>query len=161
MTVLLDSPEIFGHTIFCDDIRFEVDGKFTYVGVYQGTMYVHAVFPVTLPKFAIAISFYQKKEIFTPSLGLRVFMPGDTEDKASIEGEIKGGSSDAEIRATIESSDSEKPFVQLGTTAIFTSFVINKPGLIKVRILRNSEMHRLGILRVVSAPVQVQQPPIE
>lgn len=39
----------FLSTTFCDDIRQEVGGKISLIGVYNGVMYVPE-FPVTLPK---------------------------------------------------------------------------------------------------------------
>ena len=159
MTVLLDSPDIFGHTIFCDDIRLEVGGKVTYVGAYTGTMNIHAMFPVTLPKFAIAIFFNQKKEIFTANLGLRIFMPGDTQDKASIEGEVEEIPSGVAEQNVIENSAPDKNYTLMGTSMVFAPFIIKEPGLIKVRVLRDSKMHRLGVLRVVAVPIPTQQPP--
>ena len=39
-----------GSTIFCDDIRYEINGKVTLVGVYAADMVLPNDFPVTLPK---------------------------------------------------------------------------------------------------------------
>jgi hypothetical protein len=45
------------NTIFCDDVRMEVDNKFTYVGVYSGDILVKASsFPVVLAKFCMVIT---------------------------------------------------------------------------------------------------------
>jgi len=41
-------------SLFADDIRQEMDGKVTYVGVYQGGMNVNGVPPAVLPKLAIS-----------------------------------------------------------------------------------------------------------
>ena len=63
-------PDFFGHTVFCDDIRFEMDGKLTFVGVYaNGVMPTPADFPLTLPKFCFSLIFNQRKDLFVPSLG--------------------------------------------------------------------------------------------
>lgn len=43
----------FAHALFCDDVRQEVNGKVTYVGVYGPDMLVTR-FPVTLPKLCVA-----------------------------------------------------------------------------------------------------------
>ncbi|MFK4075182.1 DUF6941 family protein [Ectopseudomonas khazarica] len=39
----------FVSTVFCDDVRHEVGGKATYVGIYGGTMFVNS-FPAEIPK---------------------------------------------------------------------------------------------------------------
>lgn len=41
------------HCIFADDIRQEISGKQTVVGMYQGGMTVHGPLPVNLPKFQV------------------------------------------------------------------------------------------------------------
>lgn len=45
----------FVSTIFCDDVRHEVGGKMTYVGVYGTTMYVRE-FPLNLPQLFVVAS---------------------------------------------------------------------------------------------------------
>jgi hypothetical protein len=53
----LQPPEIVGYTTFCDDIRFEVDGKVSLIGSYNGVMNIRGEFPATLPKFAMSTVF--------------------------------------------------------------------------------------------------------
>src|ERR1700675_16626 len=76
----IDAPDIYGYTIFCDDIRQEIGGKFTYVGVYSGFMFIQPSFPVVLPKLCLAITFLQRREILIANVGIRVFLPGETDD---------------------------------------------------------------------------------
>ena len=154
MTVLLNAPNIFGHAMFSDDVRLEADGKITYVGVYAGTMFVRGAFPFVLPKFVISAFFSQKKDIFDPNLELLVFMPGDAEEKASIQVAISGSTTGAAEQAAKDMglADPELPVIQLQNYVMIAPFTVNEPGLIRVRILRRSELHRLGSLRVIPAP---------
>src|SRR4030095_11746465 len=78
---LLDPPDLVGHTIFCDDIRQEVGGKFSYIGVYSGQMIIHGTCPVTLPKLCLAITFTQRREIFVANIGIQIFLPGEADDE--------------------------------------------------------------------------------
>src|SRR5262249_34042823 len=87
MTVL-PTPEIYGYTIFCDDIRQEVGGKISFVGVYSDTIFIHGEFPVTLPKFAFVISLIQRREILERNIQVQIFLPGDDEDSPSISQQI-------------------------------------------------------------------------
>jgi len=41
---LLDSPIAYGDTIFCDDIRHEVGGKASYIGIYRTNLYINGSF---------------------------------------------------------------------------------------------------------------------
>lgn len=58
-------------TLFCDDIRHEINGKLSYIGVYSGTLFV-PVFPVTLPKLCISIKIVTSANEPLRSLTLRV-----------------------------------------------------------------------------------------
>lgn len=140
--VLETPPDIQGFSIFCDDIRSEIDGKQTLVGSYLGReMMVRSAFPVTLPKFCISMHFIQRIEIFTPELGIRVFLPGDSDDNASIQGEF-----------TAEVPHGAGPMISLVTNVVFAPLVLTEPGEIKVRILRAGVLHRLGTLKVLQDP---------
>lgn len=148
------APDFFGHTIFCDDIRFEIDGKVTYVGVYNaGVMLVRSEFPITIPKFCLGMSFNQKKVLFQSKLGLRIFLPGDSDEKPSIEGEMQAPTIPASI-----GNEPDGEYTMIGSNMILSPFSIEKPGRIKVRILREGVLHRIGTLRVMPY-VDAQLPP--
>jgi hypothetical protein len=146
-------PDAYGHTIFCDDVRFEIDGKVTYVGAYNAFLFIQGEFPFTLPKFCFGIFFYQKEKIYRRDIGVRVFLPGDADDKASLEANIQSPS-DREI-PRVEPIKGEEPggYTVMGTHLMLAPFVIPEPGLIKVRILRDGVLHRIGTLKVRQHPV--------
>jgi hypothetical protein len=43
----------YGHVVFCDDVRREIDGKLTLVGVYSSNLTVFGGFPAVLPKLCV------------------------------------------------------------------------------------------------------------
>jgi hypothetical protein len=43
----------YGHVVFCDDVRREIDGKLTLVGVYSGNLTVFGGFPAVLPRLCV------------------------------------------------------------------------------------------------------------
>jgi hypothetical protein len=45
----------FAYTIFCDDIRYEVNNKTSYIGIMGNLMYLPA-FPAVLPKLCVLIT---------------------------------------------------------------------------------------------------------
>lgn len=51
---MIDEP--FGVTIFCDDIRFELNGKISLVGCYSTEILFHDPAPGVLPTFAALIN---------------------------------------------------------------------------------------------------------
>lgn len=42
------------HSLYCDDIRHEINGKVSYVGAYHGQLLVQSL-PVVVPKLCVAI----------------------------------------------------------------------------------------------------------
>jgi len=58
-------------TIFCDDVRHELGGKLSYMGAYNGVLFVPA-FPVTLPKLCLVINVLTPAEKPFAKLVLRV-----------------------------------------------------------------------------------------
>jgi hypothetical protein len=59
-------------TIYCDDVRQEVGGKLSLMGVYNAVMYVPQ-FPVTLPKLWIMATYIIAHDEPPKSLKVRVF----------------------------------------------------------------------------------------
>jgi len=153
---ILPLPEIYGYTIFCDDIRQEVGGKITFVGVYSGTMFIHGEFPVTFAKFAFGISLMQRREILEPNIQVQIFLPGDAEDFPSIGGHIsepvEGVVAAETARAVERFPKSDERIVAMHMNLVAAPLVIKESGLIKVRAVRRGDLVRLGSIRVLSQP---------
>jgi hypothetical protein len=164
MVDLVDVPDVYGHTVFCDDIRQEITGKFLFVGVYNTLMVIGAPFPVQLPRLCFSISITQRRELFVPKIGFRIFVPGDADDAPSIEGDMGEVSDGAVLNGASAASDaigipkSERLFTGVFSNLMFDNFVVNEPGLIKVRADIKGKRYKLGSLRVAQAPA-VQNPP--
>lgn len=154
---LIDTPDIYGYTSFCDDIRFEASGARTLVGVYISPMYIHANFPITLPKFGFAVTLLQRKEIFNPNVGLRIFLPGDKDDQASIQaslGEAAPGAIQNELdKKRIPQGDpKERTYIAMHGNFIFAPFLIKETGSIKVRAVIGENTYRLGSIILDNPP---------
>jgi|SRR5262249_50572451 len=152
--ITADSPEAFGYTIFCDDIRIEIGGKLTYVGVYQGgTMLVPGSFPATVPKLALGIVYKQRHDKVVLPFTLWIFLPGDADDKPSIIAEMPEDAARAaieEAKATAEKMTTEV-FATLNSQFAITPLHIAQPGLLKVRAVRGDQLIGLGSLNIVPA----------
>ena len=53
----------YGMTIFCDDIREELSGKISLIGVYGGDLVVNAPFPLWLPRICFLINAFFNPEL--------------------------------------------------------------------------------------------------
>lgn len=62
---VLEQPS--GYAIYCDDVRYEMGGKTTLVGVYENDLNIYADGPISIPflhvviKFRVPVSFSAKK----------------------------------------------------------------------------------------------------
>jgi hypothetical protein len=158
---LIPTPDTYGYTIFCDDIREEAGGKHSFMGTYIGQMIIHVPFPITLPTFAFAVTILQRRRVFDPNVTIWVFLPGDSHDEPSIQGKfgeaVHGNiaeSTAAETAALHPDTHvpDEDQYLTLGTHMKFSQIVMKKPGLIKVRAVIGDNMYRLGGLRVSPPP---------
>jgi hypothetical protein len=146
-------PDIYGYTIFCDDIRHELGGKTSYIGCYSGTIFLHQSFPFTFPKFCFAISILQRREIFDPNVEMRVYLPGDGESDPSFSVFAQESSPGAIAEQTAKAVEG-MPIADQRVIAMHMSspLVIKEAGPINVRGVRQGESIRLGGVRVVPHP---------
>jgi hypothetical protein len=158
---LLQSPDVFGHTIICDDIRQEEGtGKLFYIGVYNAAILTHSPFPFAL-SLAFAISISQRRAVFVPKVGIRIFLPGDQETQASFQadvGETSEGAVASQLQQARESihPDAQAPpdesFPTMRAIFKFQQFNIPQPGLLKVRAVIGDDMIRIGGIAVSPFP---------
>ena len=74
----------WGVTTFADDLRNEVGGKYSLIGIYTIDLILSGVeFPVTLPKFCVLIRYQEVKGAITDDVTISVFLPGD-KDEATV-----------------------------------------------------------------------------
>src|SRR5262249_52874503 len=131
----MTNPDIFGYTVFCDDIRLEVGGKVSLIGVYHAVMLIQDEFPFTVPKFTMAVRYLERIGACSDEVTLRVFMPGDAEDRPTVEGKIEVEEQrELAIRAMREnSSENNVPdYIHIGSHIVLAPLVLQKPGLIRV-----------------------------
>jgi hypothetical protein len=147
MPTTFPATDFFGNTLFCDDIRREVGNKVSYIGTYRGTIFVHGDFPVTLPKFAFAVRFSQKKELFDPNCKVWIFFPGDADEAPSIV---------AEFPALPPLNGETEEYITTEAQIVLAGMTVPSAGAIKVRILRQDQLHKVGQLKVERVPTATQ-----
>jgi hypothetical protein len=159
---LRDRPDVFGYTTFCDDIRQEAGGLVSLIGVYRARMFVHGTFPISIPKFGFAISYWQRRELVLPGpIRIRITLPGDTDEKPSIETELPADAAEkmfAEEMQFATSISADTNFAAVHANFILAPLVFNCPGIIRVRAVRGDELVRLGSLRVLQGTATAEPP---
>ncbi len=134
-----------GYTIFCDDIRFEVSGKISLIGIYSAVMFVKE-FPTILPQLWASIYFVQSPNETRP-LSLRLLLEVKGEDRILQEAKIEHPSS-------IPPGETEGfQMSQMNLQLQMQHFQISEEGRLKVRAYRDNDEIRLGALDIKQAPL--------
>lgn len=142
---MMNSP--FGTTIFCDDIREELGGKSSYMGIYKGEMIVAAEFPVILPTFAISIQYVEPIDLPIMPVTIRVSLPDPT-NAAFIDIEMPIEQLRAEFMKAV---DPDSKFFHNVLNFKAAPLLIAQEGRIYVRATRDGEEIRLGSLKIRKA----------
>lgn len=132
----------FAHAIFCDDIRQELGGKFTFVGVYGAKLLVPA-FPGVLPKLCVVVNMATPSDHPFKDLKFRVLrgdtvMAEGTFDNIAATGELFEGNHEQVMRVV--------------THAIFSPFKVDGPELVRVQILTEDGEIPAGSLQIDQNP---------
>jgi hypothetical protein len=139
-----------GFVIFCDDVRFELGGKTTYVGVYGDEMLFSSSGPVQVPQLCAVIAFriYADQAPFEGTF--RITKASD--EKVLAEGPFEFSSDDENGSEPYFGSEPD-PAVYLEQNIVVTlrKFVIDKSDRIKVRAYWGDNEYRLGSMQVVLA----------
>jgi hypothetical protein len=67
----------YGYSIFCDDIRNEPGGKLSFIGCYNGVIFISGQFPLVLPKLCVHTHIFSPASRPFGSIVVRCYLPGD------------------------------------------------------------------------------------
>jgi hypothetical protein len=144
--------ERYGYSIFCDDIRTEAGGKLSFLGCYNGVMFVGPKFPLVLPKFCMHFHIFSPATQPYKSVLAKCYVPGEAEAISEESIEVPDLQAQKDLLASLPKNDSAPPYIVVAASLVFAPLEIPEPGLIHLRAVINgsaSEMH-LGSLMVRS-----------
>jgi hypothetical protein len=144
-----------GDTIFCDDVRHEVTGKVTLVGVYGGYMFLMAPFPAKV-KLAMRITYQEHKGESDDPLQLHVYLPDNKDGEPHFKTDVPLDFRKA-VPFIIEGDDENTAEELDQVVSVVFHLEMNelnlpKPGRIRVRMVRGDTVVRLGSLTVSQLP---------
>jgi hypothetical protein len=140
----------FGYSIFCDDIRNEAGGKLSFIGCYNGVIFVPPKFPLTLARFCVHIHIFSPASQPYSSIVARCYGPGD--DLPLVEESIEPPKKEEQLAlvAHLEKNPTTPLYIVAGTSFIFSPLHIHGPGLLRVRAVVDGAEDEipLGSLRI-------------
>lgn len=149
-------------TIFCDDIRQEIGGKLSLMGIYSGALFVPA-FPATLPKLCLLVKVLTPVDDPLRTLKLRVLRDDEVLQEISLNEEQLAAASDSSEDLTEEQQREERKqkkdeHVQVTQLLLaFSPLQLDGPCLLKVRVQTDGAEE--GELRGLSLRVGQQSQP--
>jgi hypothetical protein len=115
-------------TIFCDDIRHELGGKLSYIGVYSGRLFL-PTFPLTLPKLCLAIHILTPANKPFTKLNLRIMKDEDVLFEACLD---NNQLSEAIEVISDNEVDIKDRVLSLQSVIIFSPFILENPCTLRV-----------------------------
>lgn len=136
-------------TIWCDDIRHEVGGKFSLIGIYTGALFVPKL-PLTLPKLCLVLRIITPLDFPWNFLRIRV-LKGDT-----VLGESSMPENQLQHLRSLQKSvpdDGQEEHILMSTSQfIFQNLYLDAPCTLKARAITElGEIKGQG-LRVMQSP---------
>ncbi|WP_144259574.1 hypothetical protein [Methylocystis sp. ATCC 49242] len=152
---MLPTPPAWGFSIFCDDIRQELHGKYSIIGVYASDLIFEGNFPLIIPKLGIVVKYYERADTkFSSDVILSVHMPSDADRPQSISKTIPRSafaSTPIDEAMPMHNGDDVVPMVSITVPFLLSPVFINSGGRIKVRATVGDEVVRLGTLIIRQA----------
>lgn len=157
---MVTSRDAWGFSLFCDDIRPEIGGKMSVMGIYQSDMISppNFIFPLVIPKFCILIKYYELKDAFSDDINVRVFMPGDAKDAPSIALPFPRTQLNAEMPPPCPLEEDQERVFNFTFPLTIAPFQVKQEGFAKVRFLCGAITTNLGSLLIRTARPGEQVP---
>jgi hypothetical protein len=143
----MNKPPAWGFSIFCDDMRQELFGKYSLLGIYHADIVIPEGLPALLPKFVIVVRYFETPGEMSTDLNININVPWKEGSIAtqSIKREDMVWSPNRDFQY---GSDDSEPVFTLLMPFVFSPFVIEEPGRIRVRGTLGNEVIKLGSLYI-------------
>ncbi|OJX68065.1 hypothetical protein [Magnetospirillum sp. 64-120] len=127
------------HTVYCDDIRFEQQGKVSIIGTFGGAVLLPA-YPATLPKLCVVVSVMIPLDI-QPKQVRTVVCLGDDELKSHDVTDLSPPSRD--FPEGIEGPpDVDFHWVNVDQYFVLSPLVIDRPKALRVKVFADGEEYK-------------------
>ena len=141
-----------GYTMFCEDIRYELNGKFSLMGNFGNTLVSLGPFPLILPKLCLYLSYYQRREDGFEDVKFEAVLIAGDQQTTVWETSIPSSALES-TPITEDVKKSDDPVIAMHLPLELQNFLIQGPGRIRVYAQRGEERIRIGSLSITSQPI--------
>lgn len=147
MTVGPNLP--YGTTVFCDDVRHEVGGKKSLMGIYSGDMIFAGSAPAVMPNLCVNITWFCGQDDLPNKLGFRIFIDGTDERQEVFSTDIEPAMFPPPPPLEPDALDPDAPrVVSLAFEARFLNLEFKENSRLRARAIVDGVEHRIGALAV-------------
>ena len=137
----------FAYSTICDDVRHEVNGKMSYMGVYQGNMLCQA-FPMQLPKLCVGITVVTPIDSPFESLNFK----GTFDGELVFEMPLAKDQIDTALDEAMVFRPADAKFRSIQVMMVISPIAFSKAGEFKIEVDGDGEAIRCNGLSVQQAP---------
>lgn len=142
----------YGYAIFCDDIRQEIGGKYSIMGIYSKMILLHqTTYPVTLSRLGVAAALIESIDQLPKVVDIQAFLPGAADDSPTQQFAIQ--ISDLKREADkFEATPEKNKFLTAHINFAFAPITFREDGPLRIIAVRDGEPFQLGKIHVKLAP---------
>ncbi len=130
------------------------------MGIYRGVLIAQGGMPLTLPKFCMLMTYCERRETAVNRKGnmvFRVHLPGDATDEPTATIEIpfeQARNNELSQGSPVPSDDPDiEHLVRIDIPLVLSPFIVQKPGMLKIRATIGDEIIKIGALRIEHQPL--------
>lgn len=139
-----------GFVVYCDDVRQEVGGKLSYMGVYNSSLYPSQPFPAVLSKLFAVVNYSEPEEVEAAPIVLEITLEYDDGRSVQL---ISADVPMNELSFNFDNNSSNAQLSRLiSAPAAFERLPIDAPGRMRVSIIREGRRYRLNSLAIRHRP---------
>jgi hypothetical protein len=144
-----------GQIIFCDDIRNEMFGKLSLMGVYPNELVFHGEPPAALPQLCALVNYHFDPQNLPKTLVARLTFEQDSgEEQVLVEtvDELPEFQGTVSIQLPPTTEPHAQAYVRINRVVRLDRPTFPGPGRLKVRMHIGDDEVRIGSLRISFAP---------
>jgi len=135
----------FAYSIFCDDIRYEVNNKCSFIGIIGTLMYVPS-FPAVLPKLCVSVTASTPRDKPFKSLQFK----GCFGETVLFDANLEEEQLNQMHQSAAQVDEAKGLFAQ--AMFVLSPFHIQEPGKIKITVLADGEDLECSGIQISAAP---------